>query len=781
MKQFFLLIQIYYQLYIDRVPKLGRKLISAFGILLIFYLIIFQNFFWLLGQMPSFDRLESPDIDVTSELYTADGKIIGRYYRENRVPVEFKKIHPMLIKTLVATEDARFYEHQGIDWNAIGSVIYFTLKGEKRGGSTITQQLAKNLFKTRKEQSRGLLGYIPGVNTFIAKLKEWIVSLRLEKVYSKKQIITMYLNTVDFGYNAFGINTAAHTFFSTGPDSLKPQEIAVLVGLLKATSMYSPVLKPVNAMKRRNTVLQIMARDHIITQQEADSIKKMPIELKIDMQMHYEGQGSYFRTVVENSLKKWCSENKYDLYADGLRIHTTIDSKLQQYAEEAVAEQLKTLQKRFFNHWNGQNPWIDENKKEIPGFLEDAITRTEVYKKLVQKYGDDIDSVWIRLKQPKRMTVFTWNGEKDTTFSSLDSLRYYKHFLMAGFMTFDPFKGHIKAWVGGINNKYFQYDHVSQSKRQPGSTFKPFVYLAAIDSFGYAPCDKIRDQPVQIAYEEDSAGVKIPKVWKPRNSDWKITLQEMTLRWAMGKSVNTVTAQLIERIGWNSVIEYAHRCGIKSPLQSVPSVGLGSSDVSLYEMVASYGTFLNEGIYTEPIFITRIEDNRGNVLATFEPKRRKAISYESSWLMLYMLRGSLEEPGGTSQALFGYNFWRGNEFAGKTGTSSNHSDGWFMGLTKDLVSGAWVGAADRSIHFRISALGEGSKTALPIYGKFMEKVFNDKSTGIKMGYFPKAKVQIEQPHNCRTYLPKVDTALVDSLSSNIINGDTLELPDELIE
>lgn len=731
--------------------------------------------------MPSFDHLEKPDVDITSEVYTADGKLIGRYFRENRVPIEYRKISPLLIKTLIATEDARFYEHNGIDWSAIVSVVYYTFKGDKRGGSTITQQLAKNLFKTRKNASQGLLGYVLGIKTVIAKMKEWIVAARLERVYTKKQIVTMYLNTVDFGYSAFGINTAAHTFFNTSPDSLKPQEIAVLVGLLKATTLYSPIKKPENALKRRNTVLQIMARDRLITQKTSDSLKKLPIELKLNLQMHYEGQGTYFRTMVENFLNKWCLENNYNLYADGLRIYTTLDSKLQQYAEESVSEQMKTLQKRFFSHWKGQNPWIDEKKKEIPGFLEEAITRTDVYKKLKIKYNDNTDSIEYYLNLPKKMKVFTYEGEQDTTFSSYDSLRYYKHFLMAGFVTLDPFKGHIKTWVGGVNYKYFQYDHVVQSKRQPGSTFKPFVYLAAIDSFGYSPCDKIVDQPIQIAYEEDSAGIKIPKIWKPRNSDWKITMQEMTLRWAMGKSVNTVTAQLIERIGWNAVIEYAHRCGIKSELKSVPSVGLGSSDVSLYELVNAYGTFLNEGVYTEPIFITKIEDNRGNVLAKFEPTRRQAISYESSWLMLYMLRGSLEEPGGTSQALFGYNFWRGNEFAGKTGTSSNHSDGWFVGLTKDLVSAAWVGAADRSVHFRISALGEGSKTALPIYGKFMEKVFNDKSTGIRMGYFPKPKVPIEQPHNCRTYLPKVDSLLLDSLSNNIVNGDTLNLPDDAIE
>lgn len=753
--------------------KIFKKIFFVFSILFFFYLCIEYNFLWLFGKIPSFDKLEKPEVDVTSEVYTADRKLLGRYYHENRTPVEFKKISPLLIKTLIATEDARFYSHNGIDWSATVSIFYYMIKGDKRGGSTITQQLAKNLFKTRGSTSQGLLGYIPGVRTFIAKLKEWITAVKLESVYKKNQIITMYLNTVDFGYGAYGINTASHTFFNTSPDSLKPEQVAVLVGILKATTTYSPVLRPENCIKRRNIVLGIMSRDKIITTSAAIDLKKMPLILDLNFQTHYEGQGTYFRTMVENFVNKWCVENGYDLYSDGLRIYTTIDSRLQKYAEEAVAEQMKELQKRFFRHWDKQNPWIDENKKEIPNFLEDAMAKSNYYKKLVIKYGKNSDSIYIVLNKPRRMKVFTYNGEKDTTFSSMDSLRYYKHFLFTGFMTFDPFKGHIKTWVGGINYKYFQFDHVIQSKRQPGSTFKPFVYLAAIDSFGLSPCDKITDQPVQIAYEEDSAGVILKKIWKPRNSDWKITFQKMTLRWAMGKSVNTVTAQLIDSVGFQSVINYAHKCGIKSELKPVPSVGLGSSDVSLYELVAAYGTFLNEGTYTEPIFITKIEDNGGKLIAEFKPQRRKAISEESAWLMLYMLRGGLEEPGGTSQALFGYDLFRGNEFGGKTGTSSNHSDGWFVGLTKDLVSGAWVGAADRSVHFRISAYGEGSKTALPIYAKFMEKVYRDKSTGIKMGYFPKPKNPIAKAHNCRTYLPKMDTNLIDSLTQ-------IMLPDSLI-
>jgi penicillin-binding protein 1A len=761
--------------------KLSRKLLYFFGTLIFLFLCIEYNFLWLFGKIPSFDRLEKPEVDVTSEVYTADGKLLGRYYHENRTPVEFKKISPLLVKTLIATEDARFYNHSGIDWSATVSIFYYMFKGDKRGGSTITQQLAKNLFKTRGSTSRGLLGYIPGVKTFIAKLKEWITAVKLEKVYKKDQIITMYLNTVDFGYGAFGINTATHTFFNTSPDSLMPEQIAVLVGVLKATTSYSPVLHPESCVKRRNVVIGIMSRDKIITTAQAIDLKNKPLVLDLNFQTHYEGQGTYFRTMVENFLNKWCSENGYDLYSDGLRIYTTLDSRLQKYAEEAVAEQMKELQKRFFRHWEGENPWRDEHKKEIPNFLEDAMEKTTFYKNLVARFGEKHDSIKLILNTPRRMRVFTYNGEKDTTFTPMDSLRYYKHFLFSGFMTYDPFKGHIKTWVGGVNYKYFQFDHVVQSKRQPGSTFKPFVYLAAIDSFGFSPCDKIIDKPVEIAYEEDSAGIMLDKVWRPRNSDWKITYQEMTLRWAMGKSVNTVTAQLIDSVGYQAVIDYAHKCGIKSTLRPVPSVGLGSSDVSLYELVAAYGTFLNEGTYTEPIFVTKIEDNSGRLIAEFKPERKKAISEESAWLMLYMLRGGLEEPGGTSQALFGYDLFRGNEFGGKTGTSSNHSDGWFIGLTKDLISGAWVGAADRSVHFRISAYGEGSKTALPIYGKFMEKVYRDKSTGIKMGYFPKSKVPISKPHNCRTYLPKIDTMLLDSLSRMVVPDSLLPGGDDVIE
>ncbi|MDX2190833.1 MAG: transglycosylase domain-containing protein [Bacteroidota bacterium] len=722
-------------------------------------------------------------MDVTSELYTADGKILGRYYRENRTPVEYKKISPLLIRTLIATEDARFYEHKGIDWSATVSIFYYMFKGDKRGGSTITQQLAKNLFKTRHGSTQGLLGYVPFVRTFIAKLKEWVTAIKLEFVYSKPQILTMYLNTVDFGYGAYGINTASHTFFSTSPDSLAPEQVAVLVGLLKATTYYSPVLSPERCIKRRNTVLNIMARDRIITRNQLIELKNKPLVLSLNYESHYEGQGSYFKATVEAFVNKWCKENGYDLYSDGLRIYTTIDSRLQKYAEEAVQEQMTELQKRFFRHWNGENPWRDAKKKEIPNFIENAIINTKVYESLMKKFNGNKDSVWANLVKPKKMTVLTPEGDKDTTFSSIDSLRYYKHFLHAGFLTLDPFKGHIKAWVGGVNYKYFQYDHVIQSKRQPGSTFKPFVYLAAIDSFGYSPCDRIKDQPIQIAYEEDSAGVKLKKIWRPRNSDWKITGWDMTLRWAMGKSVNTVTAQLIQKIGWQSVIDYAKKCGIKSPLRNVPSVGLGSSDVSLFELVSSYGTFLNYGIYQEPIFITKIEDNSGKKLAEFTPVSRRAISEESAWLMLYMLRGGLEEPGGTSQALFGFDLFRGNEFGGKTGTSSNHSDGWFVGLTKDLVSGAWVGASDRSVHFRISAYGEGSKTALPIYGRFMEKVYRDKSTGIKMGYFPRAKVPITKAHDCRTWHAPIDSNLVDSLSQQIILDDSANTvsEDEIID
>ncbi|MDX5438585.1 MAG: transglycosylase domain-containing protein, partial [Pontibacter sp.] len=543
----------------------------GFAIVLGYLLSVEYNLLYLFGSSPSLDRLENPRSDQASELYTSDGKLIGKYFQENRSPVSYRKLSPQLVQALIATEDVRFYEHSGIDPQAILSALYGSFKGEARGASTLTQQLAKNLYKTRTDDSKGVLGHIPVVSLVISKTKEWLTAIKLEQRYTKDEILAMYLNTVDFGSNSFGIKVASKTFFKTSPDSLKVEQAAVLVGLLKAPTYYSPRFNPENATRRRNVVLGQMVKYGYLPQAEADSLSQLPLVLDYSVENHYDGPATYFRGAVADYLQEWCKENGYDLYRDGLRIYTTIDSRMQAHAEAAMEEHMRTLQRRFDNHWKGRNPWVDENDKEIPGFIEETIKRTAYYRRLKEKYGDDVAEINKELNRPREMKVFTWENdslEKTVTMSPLDSLAYYKHFLHGGMMTMDPFTGHIKAWVGGINFKYFKYDHVKQARRQPGSTFKPFVYVSAIDN-GYSPCDKIVDQRITINYVEK--GKK--KSWSPTNADWEYTGAPMTLRRAMGKSVNSVTAQLTEKVGWETVVKYAHKLGIESPLQSVPSIG----------------------------------------------------------------------------------------------------------------------------------------------------------------------------------------------------------------
>ncbi len=743
---------------------MASSLWSAFGFGLIGFMVyiflVDTNFLFLFGASPSLDKLENPRSDQASELYTADGQLIGKYFRENRSPVKYEKISPMLIKALIATEDVRFYDHSGIDPEATLAIFAALAKGENRGGSTITQQLAKNLYKIRTEGSKGVLGYIPGISTLINKTKEWITAIKLEENYTKQEILTMYLNTVDFGSNSFGIKVAAKTFFGTSPDSLKTEEAAVLVGLLKAPTTYSPRFNPENSLRRRNTVIGQMAKYRVIPQRMADSLSALPIALHYKVENHYDGPATYFRGAVSEHVKKWCAENGYDLYRDGLKIYTTIDSRLQKLAEQAVEKRMRDLQKKFKRHWGDKNPWVDDKDKEIPGFLEASMRRTEYYKKLQKKFNNDQAAIEAEIRRPREMNVFTWDTptmEKTVTMSPLDSLAYYKKILRAGMVTMDPHSGQVKAWVGGINFKYFKYDHVKQAKRQPGSTFKPFVYVTAIDK-GYSPCDRLRDSRVTINYIEKGEA----KSWSPHNADYHFSGANITLRHAMGKSINSVTAQLTEKVGWETVAEYAKKLGIKSPLQAFPSIGLGSSDVSLFELVGAYGTFMNNGFRTEPMFVTHIEDRNGNVIHTFMPKQKKVISSETAWLMTHMLKGGMEEQGGTSQALWEYDLgWRkGNEVGGKTGTTSNHSDGWYVGVTKDLITGVWVGGDDRSIHFRTSSMGEGSKTALPVYGIFMENVYKNPDLGYTFGRFPKPTVKIRKKYICQSFIPKPK---VDSL------------------
>lgn len=757
-----------YQAFMEKfrlLPRVWRYFLAFVFYFWLYTRMVSFNFLWLFGSMPDLEKLENPKQTIASELYSADGVLLGKYFRENRSPITYEDINPIMVQALISTEDVRFYEHSGIDLNALVSIPISLIKGDSRGGSTITQQLAKNLFKTRTDASKGLLGYVPLLKTVIIKTKEWIMATRLEKTFTKEEIITMYLNTVDFGSNTFGVKVAAATFFGTTPRDLSTNEAATLVGLLKAPTTYSPVSNPANSQERRNVVLGQLLKYDVIGQAAYDSLSQLPLVVSFKPETHYEGSGTYFRSVVGNYLREWCKKNGLDLYADGLKIYTTLNSKIQEHAEAAVDSQMKVLQAKFYKHWKGKNPWVDEKDNEIPNFIEKVAKRTDYYIYLNKRFEGDKDSINFHMNRPRKMKVFSWKGDIDTVLSPMDSIRYYKHFLQCGMMTMDPFTGQILAWVGGINFKYFKYDHVYQSKRQPGSTFKPFVYCTALDK-GLSPCDKMVDQRVYIKYYD--RWLKKDTVWSPRNSDWVFTGEEMTLRRAMAKSVNSITAQLVEKLGAEAVITYAHKLGIQSRLDTIPSVGLGSSDVTLFEMVGAYSTFLNKGIWTEPVFVTRIEDKNGNLIHEFVPQRKHAISEETAWLMLHMLKGGLEEPGGTSQALFQHGgLFKGNEFGGKTGTSSNHSDGWFMGVTKDLVTGVWVGGDDRSIHFRTSALGEGARTACPVYGIYMEKLYADSETGVKMGYFPRPFVKITKPYNCRTILkPKVDsTALgADSLA-----------------
>jgi penicillin-binding protein 1A len=749
-----------------------RYLIIFIYFTIIFFCCIELNFLGMFGYQPDMKDIKDPVQSISSEVFTADGKLLAKFYKENRSPIEYKNLSPNLINALIATEDVRFFKHHGVDYYGFLSSLISTAKGDRRGASTITQQLAKNLFNTRKRKSQGFVRHIPVVRIVVFKFKEWLTSFKIEHVYTKQQILTMYFNTVPFGNNSFGIKTATLKYFNKNPDAVTPAEAATLIGMLKATSTYNPIRYPAKAVERRNTVLGQMEKYGFIKSSDYKAAVAKPLGLNMGY-VEEDGQGdTYLRRAVEKWLAKWLKANDYDLYEDGLKIYTTIDSKLQQYAEEAVAEKMKMLQRRFNNIWRGKNPWRDSKGNEIEDFLLKAEQRLPIYKVLSKKYNGDTVQINKYFETPKRMKVFTWNGEQDTTFSSVDSIKYYTKLLNTGMMTIEPTTGKIKVWVGGIDNKYFKYDHVNQAKRQAGSTFKPFAYLTAIDN-GYSPCDKFTDKPVTIPYMEDGK----QEEWSPNNADFNFSYRNMSLRWAMGKSVNSITAQITQEVGWDKVVEYAHKCGIESPLKAVPSVSLGSNDVSVYEMVRAYSTFLNKGERIDPILVSKITDHGGNVLAEFELKSTRVISEETAWLMLYMFRGGMEEPGGTSQALWEYPIlWKknSNQIGGKTGTSSDYVDGWYMGITKDLVTGIWVGADDRSVHFNSSESGEGSHTALPIFGLFMEKVYSDPNSGYTYGPFPKPWVKITKPYMCESPRISVDTSsTTDSLAAPADSGTVL--------
>ncbi len=736
------------------------------------------NFLWLFGYSPTSKDVRMPIQNIASEVYTADSVLIGRYFKEDRSPVPYDSISADVINALIATEDIRFFKHHGVDFWAIFSSILSTAKGDTRGGSTITQQLAKNLYRTRYNQSAGLLGHVPGIGILVVKFKEWMTAYKLENKYSKKDIITMYLNTVSFSNNAYGIKTVAKRYFNKNTSDLTAAEAAVLIGMLKGTTLYNPIRNPERSLERRNVVLGQMHKAGFLS--DTAYTASMTADLGLHLgEIEELGSGdSYLRTAVERWLASWCEENGYDIYVDGLKIYTTIDSRVQRHAEEAVAQQMKPLQERLENAWRGEVPWRDAEGNVIDGFLEKLAERTTYYQQLNEKYQGNTDSIAYYLNLPKTMSVFTWDGPKEVQYSTLDSLAHYARMLNAGLMTMDPYNGEIKAWVGGINYRYYKYDHVFQAKRQAGSTFKPFAYLAALEA-GKSPCDKYVDKFVRITYTENGED----KVWEPKNADWVFSGREMSLRWAMGRSVNSITAQITEEVGWDKVVDAAQRCGITSPLATVPSVSLGSNDVSVFEMVNAYATFMNEGKKVEPILVSRIVDYDGKTVAMFKTTETRAISEEIAWLMGYMLRGTMEEPEGTSQGLWEWDLWHEkNQIGGKTGTSSDYVDGWYMGVTKDLVTGVWIGCDERSIHFRNSQTGEGSRTALPVFGRFMEKIYHDDTLGYEYGPFPEPTVEITRKYNCPSpRIVRPDSLLLDSIAPLRLPDTPLEISTDLEE
>ncbi|MFA7472326.1 MAG: transglycosylase domain-containing protein [Spirosomataceae bacterium] len=706
------------------IVNLWRSAIGGISLLILYILAVRFNFLWLFGPMPDLVTLENPKFELASELISEDNQSLGKYFIENRAPVEHDQISPRLIEALLATEDARFVKHSGIDARSLVRVVKGVMTGQTSsgGGSTLTQQVAKNLFRTRTKEYRGALGDIPGLKIVINKTKEWILSVVLERKYTKKEIMMMYLNTVSFGNNTYGIKVAARTYFNKDTWDLNVTESALLVGLLQNPTFWNPLRFPDRALQRRNTVLAQMNKYGFLTDDELTELKERPLGIEFTLESHITGPAPYFREVMKGELRQWLEKynadhgTSYDLFTSGLRIYTTIDARLQKHMEEALWVHMKDQQAKFDEHWKGRNPWIDRNGNEIKGFLENAVMRTPRFQELKRTVGEE--EAWKVMKTPYKMKVFTYDGEKEVTMSPMDSIAYYKRFLRAGMMSIDPNNGHIKAWAGGVNFKYFKYDHVKQGKRQPGSTFKPFVYLAALDRGILTPCSHVIDQPIFFGPNDG-----VPGGWSPKNSSGTYSYESLPLRQALANSVNSVSAFIIKQVGAQSVVDYAHKVGINSPLEATPSLCLGISDVSVYEMVGAYSTFANGGNYTEPMAVTRIEDRYGNVLQEFYPKTNQQISANMAYNMIYLMRGAVE--GGTSSSLGRFGVTANNEIAAKTGTTQNQSDGWFMGITQNLVTGVWVGGEDRSIHFRTLALGQGARTALPAWGLYMQKVYAD--------------------------------------------------------
>ncbi|MES2514376.1 MAG: transglycosylase domain-containing protein [Bacteroidota bacterium] len=711
--------------------------------ILIFLLLSFISF-EIFVDLPSVKELQNPKSNLATVIYSSDLKTLGKYYAENRVSVKYYELDQDLVSALIATEDARFLEHSGVDLRALGRAVFGAVTGSSSsgGGSTLSQQLAKMMFPREK---------LSKFETVVRKLKEWVIAARLEKNYTKDEILALYLNKFDFLNQAVGVKSAAQIYFNRSQDSLEIQQAAMLIGMAKNPSLFNPVKKADTTLHRRNVVMKQMVVNGFLTQQKYDSLKKLPLGVIFHPEDHNDGLAPYFREYLrEYFLKDWCSKhinpetNKpYNIYRDGLRIFTTIDSRMQQYAEEAVTEHMTDLQKLFSKECktkkNAPFAW-NVNKEQIENIMMSSMRRSDRYRSL-KKAGLSKEQILAEFKKPVQMTVYSLRGDIDTTMTPWDSIRYYKSFLHTGFISIEPATGFVKAWVGGVNHRHFKFDHVKVGKRQVGSTFKPFVYALAIQN-GLSPCYQVANVRTCIETPGQPA-------WCPDNSDGnKGTGKMVTLRYALAGSINYVTAWVMKQYGPDAVINLVRRLGITSPIEAVPSIALGTSDISVFEMVAANATFANRGTYIKPTFVTRIEDKNGKVLEEFFPTSDEVLSEQHAYAMIQLMRGVVDQGTGT-RLRSRYNLR--NEIAGKTGTTQNNADGWFMGLTPDLVAGCWVGGEERSVHFNSTNEGQGASMALPIWGKFFQKVYGDPTLKISKNGFVKPSNMGDIQLNCEEF------------------------------
>lgn len=719
---------------------------SPFIILMLLVTLISCEIFF---DLPSVEELQNPKSNLATVIYSSDSKTLGKYYAENRVSVKYYELDKDLVDALIATEDARFREHSGVDLRALGRAVFGALTGKSSsgGGSTLSQQLAKMMFPRQKLSKPKMI---------IQKLKEWVIAARLEKNYTKDEILSLYLNKFDFLNQAVGVKSAAQIYFNRSQDSLEIQQAAMLIGMAKNPSLFNPIKKADTTLHRRNVVMMQMVVNGSLTKEKYDSLKKLPLGIIYHPEDHNDGLAPYFREYLrEYFLKTWCEKhinpetNKpYNIYRDGLKIYTTIDSRMQQYAEEAVHEHMTDLQIQFTKECktkkNAPFAW-NVNQKEIQSIMMSSMKRSDRYRSL-KNSGLSLEQIIVEFNKPIKMAVYSLRGDIDTLMSPWDSIRYYKSFLHTGFVSIEPTTGHVKAWVGGINHHHFKFDHVKVGRRQVGSTFKPFVYALAIQE-GYGPCYQVAN--VRTCIETPGQAP-----WCPDNSDGnKGTGKMVTLRYALAGSINYVTAWVMKQFGPDAVITLVRRLGITAPIDAVPSIALGTPDISVFEMVAANATFANKGTYVQPTFITRIEDKNGKVLEEFVPTTDEVFSEEKAYTMIQLMRGVVDR--GTGSRLRGrYKLF--NEIAGKTGTTQYNADGWFIGLTPELVAGCWTGGEERSVHFNSTNEGQGASMALPIWAKFFQKVYADKTLKVSKNGFDKPANMGSIELDCSVYDAQTD-------------------------